>query len=49
MDDPLLRSLGDEAVGVISAAAYLPELDTPTNKRFACRVMLPAKANTDGE
>jgi branched-chain amino acid transport system substrate-binding protein len=34
MDDPLLRSLGDEAVGVISAAVYLPELDTPTNKRF---------------
>jgi branched-chain amino acid transport system substrate-binding protein len=34
MDDPLLSSLGDEAVGVISAAAYLPELDTPTNKRF---------------
>jgi branched-chain amino acid transport system substrate-binding protein len=34
MDDPLLRSLGDEAVGVISAAVYLPELDSPTNKRF---------------
>jgi branched-chain amino acid transport system substrate-binding protein len=34
MDDPLLRSLGDEAVGVISSAVYLPELDTPTNKRF---------------
>jgi branched-chain amino acid transport system substrate-binding protein len=34
MDDPLLRSLGDEAVGVISAAVYLPELDTPINKRF---------------
>jgi branched-chain amino acid transport system substrate-binding protein len=34
MDDPLLRSLGDEAVGVISAAVYLPELDTPTNKRL---------------
>jgi branched-chain amino acid transport system substrate-binding protein len=34
MDDPLLRSLGDEAVGVMSAAVYLPELETPTNKRF---------------
>jgi branched-chain amino acid transport system substrate-binding protein len=34
MDDPLLRSLGDEVVGVISASVYLPELDTPSNRRF---------------
>jgi branched-chain amino acid transport system substrate-binding protein len=34
MDDALLRSLGDEAVGVISAAWYSADLDTPTNKRF---------------
>ena len=34
MDDALLRSLGDEAVGVISAAWYSADLDTPSNKRF---------------
>jgi branched-chain amino acid transport system substrate-binding protein len=34
MDDALLRSLGDEAVGVISAAFYSSDLDTPSNKRF---------------
>jgi branched-chain amino acid transport system substrate-binding protein len=34
MDDALLRSLGDEAVGVISAAWYSAGLDTPANKRF---------------
>src|SRR5215216_2152962 len=34
MDDALLRSLGDEAVGVISAAWYSAEHDTPSNKRF---------------
>jgi branched-chain amino acid transport system substrate-binding protein len=34
MDDALLRSLGDEAVGVISAAFYSADLDTPSNKRF---------------
>src|SRR5215207_8580696 len=34
MDDALLRSLGDEAVGVLSAAWYSAELDTPANKRF---------------
>jgi branched-chain amino acid transport system substrate-binding protein len=34
MDDALLRSLGDEAVGVISAHWYAPEFDSPTNKRF---------------
>src|SRR5215468_10290569 len=34
MDDALLRALGDEAVGVISAAWYSADRDTPSNKRF---------------
>ena len=34
MDDALLRSLGDEAVGVVSAAWYSADADTPSNKRF---------------
>jgi branched-chain amino acid transport system substrate-binding protein len=34
MDDALLRSLGDEAVGVVSAAFYSAGADTPSNKRF---------------
>jgi branched-chain amino acid transport system substrate-binding protein len=33
-DDALLKSLGDEAVGVISASAYTADLDTPSNKRL---------------
>lgn len=34
MDDALLKSLGDEAIGVISAAWYSADADTPSNKRF---------------
>jgi branched-chain amino acid transport system substrate-binding protein len=34
MDDALLKSLGDEAVGVISAHWYSAVLDTPSNKSF---------------
>jgi len=34
MDDALLRSLGDEAVGVLSAAFYSAALETESNKRF---------------
>jgi branched-chain amino acid transport system substrate-binding protein len=34
MDDALLKSLGDEAVGVISAAWYSAEHDSLSNKRF---------------
>jgi branched-chain amino acid transport system substrate-binding protein len=34
MDDALLRSLGNEAVGVVSAAWYSADLDTPSNKRL---------------
>jgi branched-chain amino acid transport system substrate-binding protein len=33
-DDALLKSLGDEAVGLISTAWYSADLDTPSNKRF---------------
>jgi branched-chain amino acid transport system substrate-binding protein len=34
MDDALLKSLGDEAAGVVSASFYTADHDTPTNKRF---------------
>src|SRR5246500_5048626 len=34
MDDALLKSLGDEAVGVISASWYSASRDTESNKRF---------------
>lgn len=34
MDDALLKSLGDEAVGVISAAWYSADGNTESNKRF---------------
>jgi branched-chain amino acid transport system substrate-binding protein len=33
-DDALLKSFGDEAVGVISCSAYTADLDTPSNKRL---------------
>ena len=34
LDDALLKSLGDEAVGAVSAAFYSSALDTPSNKHF---------------
>jgi branched-chain amino acid transport system substrate-binding protein len=34
MDDALLKSLGDEAVGVYSAHWYSADYDSPSNKRF---------------
>jgi branched-chain amino acid transport system substrate-binding protein len=34
MDDALLKSLGDEAVGVLSASWYSADRDTETNKQF---------------
>jgi branched-chain amino acid transport system substrate-binding protein len=34
MDDGLLKSFGDEAIGVISCSAYTADLDTPSNQRF---------------
>jgi branched-chain amino acid transport system substrate-binding protein len=33
-DDALLKSFGDEALGIISCSAYSAELDTPSNKRL---------------
>jgi branched-chain amino acid transport system substrate-binding protein len=39
MDDALLKSLGDEAVGVISAHWYSADVDTPSNKRFSAAMM----------
>jgi branched-chain amino acid transport system substrate-binding protein len=33
-DDALLKSYGDEAIGMISCSAYTGDLDTPSNKRF---------------
>ena len=34
MDDALLKSFGDEALGAISCSAYTADLDTPSNKKF---------------
>ncbi len=34
VDDALLKSLSDEAIGVVSASWYSAEADTPSNKRF---------------
>ncbi len=34
VDEALLRSMGDEAVGVISASHYSAALDTPANRKF---------------
>jgi branched-chain amino acid transport system substrate-binding protein len=33
-DDALLKSFGDEAIGLISCSAYSLEIDTPSNHRF---------------
>jgi len=33
-DDALLKSFGDEAVGMITSSAYTSDLDTPVNKQF---------------
>lgn len=33
-DDALMKSFGDEALGVISCSGYSADLDTPSNKRF---------------
>ncbi len=33
-DDALLKSFGDEAVGVISCSGYTTDIDTPSNKKF---------------
>ncbi|HTZ77260.1 MAG TPA: ABC transporter substrate-binding protein [Stellaceae bacterium] len=47
VDDALLKSLGDEAVGAISAAFYSSSLDTPSNKHFV-EIMLKETENTPG-
>jgi branched-chain amino acid transport system substrate-binding protein len=33
-DDALLKSFGDEAIGMITASSYTSDLDTPGNKHF---------------
>ena len=33
-DEALMKSYGDEAIGMIAASAYTGDLDTPTNKKF---------------
>jgi len=33
-DDALLKSFGDEAVGMITASPYTADLDTPSNRKF---------------
>lgn len=33
-DDALLKSYGDEALGMITASPYTTDLDTPSNKEF---------------
>lgn len=33
-DDALLKSYGDEAIGMITASPYTTDLDTPSNKQF---------------
>ena len=38
-DDALLKSFGDEAVGVVSCSAYTADLRTPSNKRFVERMV----------
>jgi branched-chain amino acid transport system substrate-binding protein len=34
-DEAVLRNMGDEALGIITACWYSAELDNPTNKKFA--------------
>jgi branched-chain amino acid transport system substrate-binding protein len=33
-DDALLKSFGDEAIGLITASVFTSDLDTPVNKQF---------------
>ncbi len=39
LDDALLKSLGDEAVGAVSGAFYSAEYDSPSNKRFVATMV----------
>jgi branched-chain amino acid transport system substrate-binding protein len=38
-DDALLKSFGDEAIGMISASAYTSDLDSPSNKHFVASMI----------
>ena len=38
-DDALLKSFGDEAIGMISASPYTADLDTPSNQKFAAGML----------
>jgi branched-chain amino acid transport system substrate-binding protein len=38
-DDALLKSYGDEAVGLISCSAYSGDIDTPSNKKLIDRMV----------
>ncbi len=46
-DDALMKSFGDEAIGVISCSGYSADLDTPSNKRFV-EGMVRDYGNTPG-
>ncbi len=46
-DDALMKSFGDEALGMVSASAYTSDLDTPGNKQFVAG-MLKETGNTPG-
>ena len=46
-DDALLKSFGDEAIGLITASAYTSDLDSPINKKFV-EGMIRDTSNTPG-
>src|SRR5947208_1586544 len=46
-DDALLKSFGDEAIGLITATAYTSDLDSPINKKFV-EGMIRDTGNTPG-
>src|SRR5260370_4030683 len=48
MDDALLRSLGDEAVGVVSAHWYSADFDSPCNKRLVAALGRASKGLPGG-
>jgi branched-chain amino acid transport system substrate-binding protein len=48
MDDALLRSLGDEAVGVVSAHFYSADFDSPSNKRLVAALQRDYKVLPGG-
>jgi branched-chain amino acid transport system substrate-binding protein len=48
MDDALLRSLGNEAVGVVSAHFYSADFDSPSNKRLVAALQRDYKVLPGG-